>query len=95
MSDHFIRPKSTVLPASALVPPQNLLRPAPNRFTHELRREQPYYYEVPRHGATPDGVFDAGTPVVLLRHDGTAMCHVADGRGLYVLTAFDGLMPIA
>ena len=91
--DHMIRPLATVLPESALVPGCNLLQPPPNQFTHEIKAEQPYYYTGPHQAAPPEGKFLAGTKVVLLSHDGGPVCHVADGRGLYVATAFDGLRP--
>ena len=86
-----IRPKASVLPESALVPDRNLLRPAPNQFTHEVVAEQPYYYIGPHQTAPPEGNFPAGTQVVLLTHDGGPVCRVADGRGVCAATAFDGL----
>jgi len=87
----FLRPEAVVLNESALVPERNLLSPAPNQFTHELARAQPYYYTTAQQGAPPDGVFQAGTKVVLLVYDGGNQCRVADGRGLYVETAYEGL----
>lgn len=92
--DHMMRPKATVLPASAQVPDQNLIRPPPNQFTHEVKREQPYYFNGPHQAAPPEGKFSAGTQVVLLTHDGGPVCRVADHQGLYVATAFDGLRPL-
>jgi hypothetical protein len=92
--DHMIRPKARVLPKSALVPDRNLLQPPPNQFTHEVISEQPYYYLDPDQTDAPDGTFPAGTKVLLLFHDGGSVCRVADGQGLYVATAFDGLRPI-
>ena len=90
----MIRPKATVLPESALVPDRNLLQPPPNKFTHEVIADQPYYYSIPGKKDAPDGTFPAGTEVVVLSHDGGSMCNVADGRGLHVVTAFKGLRPI-
>jgi hypothetical protein len=90
----MLRPKATVLPESAIVPQRNLLHPPPNTFTHAVTRTQPYYYAAPQPGAAPDGHFSSGTKVVLISHDGGRTCHVADGRGLYVVTAFDGLRPL-
>jgi hypothetical protein len=92
--DGMIRPKATVLPSSALVPKRNLLRLAPNRFTHEVVSEQPYYYRDPDRAAGPDGTFPSGTKVVLMFHDGGSECHVVNDQGLYVVTAFGGLRPI-
>lgn len=86
----FLRPKASVLPDSAVIPPRNLLQPPPNRFTHLVRADQPYYYEADASGGAA-GTFMAGTPVLLLSHDGGALCHVADARGLFVATRFDGL----
>jgi hypothetical protein len=83
------RPKAVVLSESSLVPPGRLLEPPPNQFTHEVQRAQPYYFE--EASAAPAGRLAAGTPVVLMRHDGGASCHVVDSRGLYVSTAFEGL----
>ena len=82
------RPKATVLPDTALVPDGNVIKPAPNQFTHELVGTAPYYYSEAQHGSPPDGELAAGTKVVLLWHDGGPRCRVADGRGLYVEIAF-------
>ena len=74
------RPVPKVLDESALVPGDALVKPPPNRFTHELVRDEPF-----RFGGDdePAGTLAAGTPVVLLR-DGPDGCRVVDGRGLYV-----------
>ena len=90
----MIRPKPSVLPASALLPDRNILEPPPNEFTHEVVAEQPYYYVGPHQTAPPEGTFPAGTKVVLLKHDGGSVCRVADGRGVCAATAFDGLRPL-
>ena len=92
--DHMLRPKATVLPESALVPERNLIQPPPNRFTHEVKSEQPYYYAASTPARAPDGTFPAGTKVLLLVHDGGSLCHVADACGLYVVTPFKGLRSI-
>jgi hypothetical protein len=88
-----IRPKMTVLPESAQIPDRNLIQPPPNQFTHEVKAEQPYYYEGLRQAAAPQGTLPQGVKVVLLCRDGPE-CRVADGGGLYVATAFSGLRPI-
>ena len=75
------RPETTVLDEEALVPERNLVRPPPNRFTHELVVDEPYRLDRP--GGPPDGVLPAGTRVVLLV-EGPDRCRVVDGRGLYV-----------
>ena len=90
----FLRPKSVVLPEDSIVSEQNLIEPAPNQFTHELRRAQRYYFAGPQQAAPPDGEFPAGTRVVLLVYDGGSYCRVADGRGLYVSVEYDALKRI-
>lgn len=84
MAEGFVRPESLVLPANAVVPNENLIWPAPNRFTHVLTRVQPYFYRTVEEGAPADGEFAAGTEVVLLVYAGGGACRVVDGRGLYV-----------
>ena len=91
--DRMIRPKATVLPESALVPDNKIIELPPNQFTYEVVAEQPYYYNAPDQAAPQEGKFAAGTKVVLLKHDGGAVCQVVDGQGLVVATAFDGLRP--
>jgi hypothetical protein len=90
----MLRPKASVLPESAMVPAQNLIQPPPNQFTHQVAKEQPYYFTSPKHDSVPDGFFVPTTRVLVIRRDGRGICHVADGRGLYVATAFKGLRPI-
>ncbi|MEK6261512.1 MAG: hypothetical protein AABP62_23175 [Planctomycetota bacterium] len=91
--DHMRRPKATVLPESAMVPDRNIIQPPPTQFTHEVVAEQPYYYIGPHQAVPPEGTFPAGTKVVVLTHDDGPMCQVVDGRGLCVVTAFNGLRP--
>jgi hypothetical protein len=79
------RPKAEVLPASSLIPTSNLIEPAPNQFTHEIAHRAPFYYREGDAERPPDGTFERGTPVVLLHDEGRGRCHVADGRGLYVI----------
>jgi hypothetical protein len=90
-AEGFVRPEAEVLAEKALVPGQNLIAPAPNQFTHEVARAQPYYFTGAQPGMAPDGEFSEGTLVVLLLHDGGVYCRVADGRGLYVETEYDSL----
>ena len=87
------RPKATVLPDSALVPPHCTISPTPNQFTHEVKERQPFYFSYKDPDTTPNGEFEAGAKVVLLVHHGGPMCRVVDGRGLYVETSFAGLRP--
>jgi len=92
--NQFLRPKATILPESAVIPDENLIRPPPTRFTHEVKAEQSYYYDFPGRASAPDGSFLAGTKVVLMSSSHRHFCQVVDGRGLHVATAFDGLRPI-
>ena len=87
------RPAMVVVPRSALVPGRSHVRPAPNRFTHEVRARQPFTYGDT--AACPaDGHLEAGTNVVLMvRHRGDA-CRVIDRLGRYVRTGFSGLRPV-
>lgn len=88
----FVRPDPVVLPESAVVPARNVIRPAPNQFTHELTRPAPFYFDGAQQGGPPDGELPAGTKVVLLvRHDDDTRCRVADARALYVEVEFDAL----
>jgi hypothetical protein len=79
----MLRPNPSVLADAAVVPERNLVRPAPNRFTHRLVVDEPYRFDRPRHGDEPDGVLAAGTPVVVLV-EGADRCRVIDANGLYV-----------
>jgi hypothetical protein len=87
----FTTPKATVLSDSALVPDKNLISPAPNQFTHQLKRKQSYYFNGAQQGTPPDGEFPEGTKVVLLVYDGGNYCRVADEQGLYVQIEHDSL----
>lgn len=79
----MLRPETSVLADEALVPEGNVIRPAPNRFTHELLVDEPYRFDRPESAGAPAGVLPAGTPVVLLV-EGPDRCRVVDGSGLYV-----------
>jgi hypothetical protein len=85
------RPEATVLPDTALIPPSSVISPPPNQFTHEVTRQQPFYFSHGEPIGTANGEFRAGTKVVLLVYDGGTMCRVADGAGLYADTSFEGL----
>jgi hypothetical protein len=87
----FERPEIVILPDGAAIPDRNLIRPAPNQFTHEVSRSQPYYFNDGQHGGSANGEFPANTKVVLLRYDGGRYCRVADGQGLYVELEYDSL----
>ena len=84
MPGRFLRPEARVLPDESLIPSKNLISPAPNQFTHELTRAQPFHYDRSQVKTAPDGVLPANTKVKLLVDDGGAYCWVVDGRGLYV-----------
>jgi hypothetical protein len=85
------RTEAVVLPDTSLVPSQCLISPAPNQFTHETTKSQPFYTSLGAPSGPPSGEFGAGTRVALLFHDGGEMCRVVDGAGLYVDTSFEGL----
>ena len=88
----ILRPETKVLSDAALVPTQNLVKPPPNQFTHEVRRQQPYYYSDDRE--RPDGEFVEGVRVVLMSHDGGKYCRVVDEQGLHVSTEYEGLRAV-
>jgi hypothetical protein len=79
----MLRPEARVLADETLVPNANLIRPPPNRFTHELVVDEPYRFDRPERAREPDGVLRAGTPVAVLV-EGGERCRVVDGSGLYV-----------
>lgn len=80
----ILRPEPMVLPESATIPARNRIVPAPDQFTHEVTRRQPFYFTSAQQGEPPNGELPAGEKVVLLVHDGGPFCRVADGKGLYV-----------
>ena len=88
--ERYLRPKALVLGEGSLIPPDNELRPPPNRFTHRLRAAAPFSF---RGGGEPDGEFPADTDVLLLRQEGER-CRVADATGLYVEVRCDALVPL-
>jgi hypothetical protein len=79
----MLRPEATVLGDETLLPRENLVRPPPNRFTHELVVDEPYHLDRGERSPEPDGVLPAETPVVLLV-EGGERCRVVAGSGLYV-----------
>jgi hypothetical protein len=79
----MLRPEVVVLDDAALVPERHVVRPAPNRFSHEIVVDEPYRFDRPEPVADPDGVLHAGTRVVLLV-EGPDRCWVVDPSGLYV-----------
>jgi hypothetical protein len=91
----YIRPEAVVLGETAVVPEKNLISPAPNQFTHELTRSQPFYFTRAQQKTPSEGQFPAGTQVVLLRYDGGHYCRVADERGLYVEIEYDSLKKLS
>jgi hypothetical protein len=78
-----VRPEAVVLGEDAVVPERNIVRPPPNRFTHELSVDEPYRLDRPKSGDEPDGVLPAGTRVALLVEEADRSRVVA-GSGLYV-----------
>ena len=90
-AEGFVRPEIIVLSGHALIPAGKLIAPAPNQFTHQLTRSQPFYFAEAEQGTDPDGELPAATQVVLLVYDGGATCCVVDGQGLYVEVEYDSL----
>ncbi len=83
----FLRPKAEVLPDDALVPEKNLVS-APDHFTHELTRPEPYYFSS---GQTdPDGEFPKGTRLLLVHKKG-GRCWVVNKQGRTVEIDCEGL----
>jgi hypothetical protein len=86
----MLRPEMVILGDEVLVPRDNVVRPPPNRFTHELVVDEPYRFDRPEQTPRPDGVLPAGTRVVLLV-EGDDRCRVVDGAGRYVQVRRDSL----
>ncbi|WP_424887109.1 hypothetical protein [Streptomyces sp. XH2] len=84
------RPDATVLGAESVVPRDNVVRPAPNRFSHVLTEWQPYWFDRTERALEPDGMLPAGTRVVVLREEG-GHCRVVTGTGLYITVGRAGL----
>ncbi len=82
------RPGFVVLGAGSLVPETNLVRPPPDRLTHELVADEPYHLDRPGRGRAPDGVLPAGTPVAVPDggddRSGDDRCRVVTATGLAV-----------
>ena len=85
------RPVPQVLPDEALIPAANLVRPPPNRFTHELTVDQPYRLDPANE--QPDGLLPAGSLVVLLVDEG-ARSRVVTPAGLYVVIPTTSIRPL-
>lgn len=92
--EKFLRPDMEVLPEEALIPARNLISPAPNRFTHELVAETPFYYGREADSKAPDGRFEAGTKVVLLVRGTGERCRVVDGRGIYAEVSCENVVEL-
>lgn len=93
MNGEFERPTPRVLSDRDVVPGASLVRPPPNRFSHETVASTAFSYDVPL-GDEPDGTFPGGTPVLLVR-DEDGRSRVIDGQGLYVVVERASLRPLA
>lgn len=80
---HVLRPGSVVLGEASLVPGTTVVRPPPDRFTHELVTDEPYRLDRSGPEGEQAGVLPAGTPVVVLRR-GDDHCRVVTASGLAV-----------
>jgi hypothetical protein len=87
----IIRPEPVVLPDTSAIPARNRILPAPNQFTHEVTRRQPFYFSSAQQGTAPNGEFPAGAKVTLLLHEGGSSCRVVNEEGLYVEIEHDAL----
>ncbi|MFD1211008.1 hypothetical protein ACFQ36_02995 [Arthrobacter sp. GCM10027362] len=83
----MIRPPIEILGDESLAAPTETVRPAPNRFTHELIGDEPYGFVAAQERT---GYIPAGTRVVLMRVDGDR-CWVVDGDGRQVLVPASSL----
>jgi hypothetical protein len=89
----FTRPERRVLGDKSLVPEANVVAPPPNQFTHELARDEPYFYATKGESSAPDGELVEGTKVVvLLRRN--RRCRVVTATGLYVEVGCTSLRPL-
>jgi hypothetical protein len=79
----MLRPEARVLGEEAVIPDEHVIRPPPNRFTHELRADEPYRFDMSGRPGETHGVLARGTPVLLLREEGDRS-RVVDGAGVYV-----------
>jgi len=91
VTEGFVRPEAKVLPGGSLIPAGSLIRPPPNRFTHETMARTPFSYSTNGESDAADGSLAAGTKVVLLRSDEHGRASVVDGSGLYVVVPVSGL----
>jgi hypothetical protein len=91
VTEGFIRPEAKVLPGESLVPAGSLIRPPPNRFTHETVARTPFSYRASGDTDATDGSLAAGTKVVLLRSEEHGRASVVDASGLYVVVPLSGL----
>jgi hypothetical protein len=89
----MLRPKAKTLPDDALIPKENLVLPRPKKFTHELRRNEPFFFDR-LHDAKPRGELPRGTRVVLMERRQGRYCRVVDERGLYVEIDCDSLVAL-
>lgn len=92
-SGRIERPTAIVLPESAIVPEDCVVRPAPTVFTHESTAVLPFHYSTTGDTTSrpPDGVLAAGSKVVLENTTGD-LCRVVDGRGLRLTVSYRGLV---
>jgi hypothetical protein len=85
------RPDLSILDDRSVIPDANLISPPPNRFSHAVAHDQPFFWEEPEAGEKPAGTFEAGHRLLLVREEEDGWCRVVDGQGLYVVTALASL----
>ncbi len=87
----FLRPEPEILGESSLVPDENLVRPAPERFTHEVVGDTPFSWAG---GDREDGRLPGSDRVLLLEEGSGGRCWVVDEQGLRVSVAGASLRPL-
>jgi len=85
------KPKAEVLPDSALIPESQFVKPAPSRFTHRVRRAQPFYLQKPDESEKRAGMLAKGEALVLLKNEGDGIGQFANGNGLILFTELAGV----
>jgi hypothetical protein len=65
----------------------------PDRFSHELTSDEPYYLNGPQQASPPEGKFKAGTKVLLVSHEGS-YSRVTSEDGTFAAVASGSLKPL-
>lgn len=79
----------TTMPAMATTKPVVAAPAVPDKMTHKVAVEQPYFTKMPMAGAKPAGTLKAGTKVMMVIPGANSQVETADGMLVY--TPRDGL----